>query len=611
MARYIRLAAIVALSGVMILVAGCKTPPKPPAEMTAAPAFTPAEGVFTSAQTVTISSSTEGAEIRYTTDATAPTPTTGTLYTAPIAVSATTTLMAIAYKTGLEDSPVVSATFTITGAVAAVRFSPAAGTFDAETQVTLSTATEGAQIYYTMDGTDPTPGTGTLYTGPVSIAETKTVKAVAVKKSWDSSPVASAEYVIHAAAAAVEPVTDEEITDARNALARAKEVDADFFDPDTYDTARRLLDEGVDLRASDPTLSREKLSNSIQAANTAFDNSVEAAAEVMGANLESRRQRLLGLEADKFRSAEYAQATAGIDETKSLYADKDYSAARARGYQALKEMTDLANALETQIALVKSLKFDAEQLMKELEATNAYAAVPDQKDTVNAYYLNGLTAYSGYRLDDAEESFGAAKEAAQDALRIARENKADQEVQKQKAEALQKETMDALIEASKLTVVTEDGTVITPKNWTDEDFLKEIDSLIQEEQEASGGSSMLIPSGNATAVMADESSLNLLQQARDLWAQGLKEKAAGNYGKAQDYFNEALRYISIYKSYAVKGVYTVRLIEDRRDCLWRIAEYADIYADPYKWPNIWRRNRKLIQNPDLIFPGWQLVIPPD
>ena len=111
-------------------------------------------------------------------------------------------------------------------------------------------------------------------------------------------------------------------------------------------------------------------------------------------------------------------------------------------------------------------------------------------------------------------------------------------------------------------------------------------------------------------VLAEESVEDLLNQARDLWSLGLKEKTAGNYAKAQDYFDEAQRYIDIYKSYAVKGVYTVRLIPDRRDCLWRIAEYKDIYGDPYKWPRIWRRNRKLIQNPDLIFPGWQLVIPP-
>ena len=175
--------------------------------------------------------------------------------------------------------------------------------------------------------------------------------------------------------------------------------------------------------------------------------------------------------------------------------------------------------------------------------------------------------------------------------------------------------MKSLQEASTLTVVTEDGTIIKPQNWTEEQFLKEIDRLQQQEENQgstpSNDQSMLIPSDQGTVVMAEDSTASLLQQARDLWIQGLKEKAAGNYGKAVDYFTEAQRYIDIYKSFAVKGVYTVRLIPDRRDCLWRIAEYKDIYGDPYRWPNIWRRNRKLIQNPDLIYPGWQLVIPPE
>ena len=41
-----------------------------------------------------------------------------------------------------------------------------------------------------------------------------------------------------------------------------------------------------------------------------------------------------------------------------------------------------------------------------------------------------------------------------------------------------------------------------------------------------------------------------------------------------------------------------------------IAEYNYIHANPYMWPKIWRRNRKRIQHPDLIYPGWKLVIPP-
>lgn len=55
-------------------------------------------------------------------------------------------------------------------------------------------------------------------------------------------------------------------------------------------------------------------------------------------------------------------------------------------------------------------------------------------------------------------------------------------------------------------------------------------------------------------------------------------------------------------------VYTVRLIPDRRESLWRIAEVE--YGDPLLWRKIWERNRELIQDPDLILPGWRLYIPP-
>jgi nucleoid-associated protein YgaU len=539
MVRFTRLASIFALCIVLV---NCPSTPKPPASTAAAPAFDPAEGVYTDAQSVKLSSSTDGAEIRYTTDGSVPTATTGTVYSGPIAVAATTTIRAMAAKTGMGDSPVVSATFTI----------------KAETTTTTTTTTNGQH------------------------------------------PTAS-------------PVTDEEIANARNALARAKEVDADFFDPANYDAARQLLDEGVSLRTSDPDAARKKLADSTDKAGLAFSNSVQKAAAVMAANLEAARKRLLALEADKFASDDYQKSTAGIDEAAALFENKDYSGSRARSYQALKEMTDLANRLETQLASVKSLKYETEQLMKQAESEGLYAYAPEQKDKVTGLYLKGVDSYQGYKLDDAEENFGAAREAALDTIRIAREARdGSQAEQKKKAEAMQEQVMKALVEASTLTVVTDDGTVSKPQNWKDEDFLKEIDRMMQEEQNkpSSGPQSMAVPADRATVVMADDTTLNLLQQARDLWSQGLKEKQAGNYGKALDYFAEAQRYIDIYKSFAVKGVYTVRLIPDRRDCLWRIAEYADIYGDPYKWPNIWRRNRKLIQNPDLIYPGWQLVIPP-
>jgi len=61
-----------------------------------------------------------------------------------------------------------------------------------------------------------------------------------------------------------------------------------------------------------------------------------------------------------------------------------------------------------------------------------------------------------------------------------------------------------------------------------------------------------------------------------------------------------------------KKVKTYRVVRRRRntDCLWRIASYKKIYNDARLWPLIYSANQDKIKNPDLIFPGQILVIPP-
>lgn len=108
----------------------------PPASQVAAPIFSPAGGTYTAAQTVTITSATSGATIRYTTDGSTPTATGGTVYSSPVTIGATTTLRAIAYKSGMTDSSVTVATYTIStgggGGGGTQNISIAAGTDDAK-----------------------------------------------------------------------------------------------------------------------------------------------------------------------------------------------------------------------------------------------------------------------------------------------------------------------------------------------------------------------------------------------------------------------------------------------------------------------------------------------
>ena len=59
-----------------------------------------------------------------------------------------------------------------------------------------------------------------------------------------------------------------------------------------------------------------------------------------------------------------------------------------------------------------------------------------------------------------------------------------------------------------------------------------------------------------------------------------------------------------------EGLPKVHVVSDG-EFLQMISEYERIYADPTKWPRIYRANKDQIQDPNLIFPGWELVIPRD
>ena len=77
-----------------------------------------------SAQTVTISTTTNGATIRYTTDGSTPSEGAGTIYSAPVNITANTTLQAIAYLSAMTNSPLTSGVYTISNQCAAPTFNP-------------------------------------------------------------------------------------------------------------------------------------------------------------------------------------------------------------------------------------------------------------------------------------------------------------------------------------------------------------------------------------------------------------------------------------------------------------------------------------------------------
>ena len=164
----------------------------------ATPSLTPAAGTYTSTQSVTISDTTPGATIYYTTNGTSPT-TTSSKYTAPIAVGSSETIEAIAVAAGYNNSAVATAAYIITlppAAAATPTFSPASGTYSSGQSVTLSDGTAGATIYYTTDGSTPSTSSP-KYSAAISVSSTETIEAIAVAPGYSNSAVATATYTIN------------------------------------------------------------------------------------------------------------------------------------------------------------------------------------------------------------------------------------------------------------------------------------------------------------------------------------------------------------------------------------------------------------------------------
>jgi hypothetical protein len=171
---------------------------------TAAPVFSPAPGSFSTPEKVSITDTTSGSVIYYTTNGSVPT-TTSNRYLGPITISATTTIRAMAAAADLENSSASNGTYMI-GNVPTARpiFSPAPGVYGSTQNVTLSDTTSGAIIYYTTDLSTPTTASS-RYQGPIAVSRSTTIRTMAAAPGLTSSSVANGKYTIGIAAPTFSP----------------------------------------------------------------------------------------------------------------------------------------------------------------------------------------------------------------------------------------------------------------------------------------------------------------------------------------------------------------------------------------------------------------------
>src|SRR4029453_2284143 len=92
------------------------------------------------------------------------------------------------------DSLAISFTVSVPLVVAAPTITPNGGTSNAPVNVTLTSGTSGASIYYTTNGTTPTTGSTPYPAGGFTLNASATVKAYAVKAGMTDSGVATANF---------------------------------------------------------------------------------------------------------------------------------------------------------------------------------------------------------------------------------------------------------------------------------------------------------------------------------------------------------------------------------------------------------------------------------
>lgn len=166
----------------------------------AAPTFSDDSKSFSDKFDLKLSAGSDAAMIMYTTDGTTPSykNNVGKLYEAPISITHSTTVKAIAISSKEEESDVVTKEYKLE--LPAPIISEATKIFIDPFPVSLSTkATAAEGILYTLDGTDPSLEykAAKKYTEPIQISATTTLKAVSYATNgttYEYSPIATATY---------------------------------------------------------------------------------------------------------------------------------------------------------------------------------------------------------------------------------------------------------------------------------------------------------------------------------------------------------------------------------------------------------------------------------
>ena len=157
----------------------------------APPIFDLVEGTYFEGQLIRISNVDPDASIYYTTDGSTPDKS-AIEYSDPIILDRTMEIKAIAIKEGLVDSEIYSSKYIAKVKTPIIALS--AGTYTSEQETSITCATEGAAIHYSLDGSSPSTSS-LICSSTIPLTRNATLKVVATKEGLEDSEIVSGSYV--------------------------------------------------------------------------------------------------------------------------------------------------------------------------------------------------------------------------------------------------------------------------------------------------------------------------------------------------------------------------------------------------------------------------------
>lgn len=417
---------------------------------------------------------------------------------------------------------------------------------------------------------------------------------------------------------------------AEAAIIRAEEVDAAFHAPDELESAYKNLDNARNFGDKDDLTERDAILNkSIGDAEEAFAITMGKLAAEWIERLETLARELTDLHGERHMPGYYRFVIDEKNDTVLLLTEKNYTDAIPAYKKAEYDLSATISALKENLDMLTVLQQEAERALGEAEAAEAEIYATEEYLLAHDSFEKGIGIFNNSgNLVETEEHLTRAGFAARYATKKATFLKDVQEVdleifdlQEAIDEAVAKidTQADASAPPDSLAQFLSEEPLIDLSNVIAEEEPKAtsaiVEPLLEENKtpEEEGAKEEVayyyIPKDGSAVVLGDESGATLLEKAREAWKNGVSARNAGELEKARSYMEEARQYLTTFNTeYGVLKTYTVRSLVPS-DCLWRIAGYPDIYDDPFQWQRIYQRNRRIIKNPSLIYPGQVLIIP--